>query len=184
MTSASVACGAHAGDPQTMRDTVARAHALGVVVGAHPGYEDREGFGRRELGWPAARIARSVTAQVAALGDGVAYVKPHGALYHRARADAEVAAVLRSLGLPVLGLDVAEGFCDRGYAPDGSLLPRDAPGALLGPEPAARQAVALAHSGRVASLCVHGDGDDPVGVAEAVRAALEAAGIELRPFAR
>jgi UPF0271 protein len=189
VTTVHVACGAHAGDARTMRATCALAARHGVAVGAHPGYPDREGFGRRELGWDPARIAAAVAQQLDALeqaaGAAVAFVKPHGALYHRVLADADAAAAVREAcaGRAIVGLDVAEGFCDRGLGPDGRLLDRGAPGALLDPPAAAAQAVALARAGRVATLCVHGDGPDPVTTARAVRAALAAAGIEVRAFA-
>jgi UPF0271 protein len=203
VTSANVACGFHAGDDATMSAVYAAALEHGVTVGAHPSYRDREGFGRRELGVPAATIETETAEQIRALQahGPVAYVKPHGALYHRASVDAvcaaaivagaaacdvgvmlafpgsELARAARAAGL----VSVDEGFADRGYAPDGTLVPRGEPGAVLDAGAAARQAVAIAE--RVESICVHGDSPDAVVVARAVAAALRTAGVELRAFA-
>ena len=200
VTSANVACGFHAGDERSMR--AACDAAVGVTIGAHVSYRDREGFGRRELDVDAATIETEAAEQIAALqsvsGGRVAYVKPHGALYHRASHDDACAAALVAAAAPlaVLGLPgsrllahaskaglvaVAEGFADRGYAGDGSLLARGAPGAVLDADAAALQAVELAP--RVGSLCVHSDTPGAVPLARRVRSALEAAGVEIRPFA-
>ena len=177
VTSASIACGFHAGDATTMRATCALAAARGVRIGAHVSYDDREGFGRRELEQPVARIADEVAYQLGALAAcaalesaAVRYVKPHGALYGRANRDAELAgrliatlaaidprlAVMTPPGSELAraaaaaGLAViAEGFADRGYARDGSLRARGEPGAVLDAEAAAAQAVALATTGCV-----------------------------------
>lgn len=154
LTSANVACGAHAGDPATMRATVELALRHGVAIGAHPGYADREHFGRRELALPAPAVRELVRCQVAAL-DGlgpVRHVKLHGALYNQAARDpilatAAVDAVLAVRPNLVLfappgsalvragearGLRVAlEFFADRTYEPDGSLTPRARPGAVI-----------------------------------------------------
>ena len=200
VSSANVACGYHAGTPVTMRAVCAEAARLGVAVGAQVSYDDREGFGRVARDVPAELLAEQVADQVGTLADiavsegaSVAYLKPHGALYHRVRDDAEqAAAVLAGSGsLPVLGqpgalLDLAaaagrrtflEGFADRAYRGD-RLVPRTEPGALLEDVDAiAAQAVDLA--GRVDSVCVHGDSPDAVAAATAVRRALEAAGYVL-----
>ena len=155
VTSASVACGVHAGDPDTMRRTVETAARRGVVVGAHPSYPDRDGFGRRPMDMPPAQVTAEVRNQVEALdavarrcGTRVRYVKPHGALYHRMADDEEcalaVAQALRQLGNLVLlapagsrtlavvessGVRVAtEAFADRAYQPDGRLAPGPRPG--------------------------------------------------------
>jgi len=203
VTSANVACGFHAGDDATMRAICAAALEHGVTVGAHPSYRDREGFGRRELGTSAATVEAETVEQIRALQEygRVAYVKPHGALYHRASVDAECATAIVAgaaacdvgvmLAFPgselaraarAAGLTAAdEGFADRGYTAEGTLVPRGEPGALLDPEAAARQAVAIA--AKVESICVHGDSPDAVAVAHAVAAALRAAGVELRAFA-
>jgi UPF0271 protein len=210
VTSANVACGFHAGDTATMRRVTALAAELGVTVGAHVSYRDREGFGRRALAVAPARLSADVREQIEALeaccaaaGTRVRYVKPHGALYNVAADDAGVAGAIvagvRACGpLPVLGLPgsallgaaaaaglpaVSEGFPDRGYGPDGRLLARGEPGALVeDPADVAAHALALAGDG-LASLCLHGDSPGAVEAARRTRAALEAAGYELRPFA-
>ena len=211
LTSANVACGFHAGDARTIRDTVAACADLGVVVGAQVSYRDLAGFGRRAIEVDPADLEADVLYQVAAV-DGLArvagvrarYVKPHGALYHRVLDDDEQAAALvaavfawdpaaavltQSQGrlaarAAAAGLTVvAEGFADRGYRADGTLVPRSQPGALLtGPPDAAAQAVRLASGGRFRSLCVHGDTPGAPAIAAAVRTALEAAGHEVTPF--
>lgn len=199
-TVANVACGGHAGDAASMRRACSQARARGVAVTAHPSYPDRAGFGRVAMALPADVLVAALAAQCAALleaaaAEGVAVVgvKPHGALYHavarnRAVAEAAVrgcaavggvwmlppAAVLAELVPRV----VVEGFADRGYLPDGGLVPRGQPGALLDdPAAAAAQALSLARSGRYQTLCVHGDTPGAVGVARAVRDALEGAGL-------
>jgi UPF0271 protein len=224
VTSASVACGFHAGDPAGILATLRRAAGAGVVVGAHPSYADREGFGRREMEVDPAAVRAGVVYQIGALdaladaaGTAVRYVKPHGALYNRAAADRPVAealigAVLDTGGRPLLalagsalvgwarsaGLEVhEEGFADRAYRPDGRLVPRSEPGAVVGSAAAVQQALALAGAvgggvpaaggGAVrvapASICVHGDTPGALGMAREVRAALERAGVVVRPFA-
>ena len=217
VTTTHIACGFHAGDPTTMRETVDSAVRHGVTIGAHPSYPDREGFGRRPLEVGLEQIRDDLIYQVAAL-DGIARsagarvrsVKPHGALYNRMATDQDcalaVAEAIReldpSLWLVVLagtpgaqvagsrGLRVAEeAFCDRGYDADGTLLAREAQGALIvDPAEAARRAVRLvrdhvvetAHGQTVAivpsTLCVHGDTPGAPMLALAVREGLEAAG--------
>ncbi|SMQ72526.1 UPF0271 protein [Plantibacter sp. VKM Ac-1784] len=230
ITSANIACGFHAGDDASMCDAVRRSTAHGVSLGAHPSYRDEAGFGRRDQDVPAEVLEAEVLEQLRALqravdevreadgtGVGLAYVKPHGALYNRIAHDrVQARAVVRAvvaaseeLGrpLPVLGIPgsvieqetlaaglrfVAEAFVDRGYRSDGSLVPRDAPGALLTDETAAaRRAVSLVLDRRITSvdgpdfeldavsLCVHGDTPGAVSLATAVRAALLDAGVEL-----
>lgn len=224
VTTAHVACGAHAGDAASMDRTVAVAAELGVVVGAHPSYPDPEGFGRRAMDLSADDAAASVLSQVEALrevarahGVAVRSVKPHGALYHRLSADAAcagaVARALFSLRADLVAVvpagaatravfegegvrTVAEGFCDRAYRRDGSLVARSEPGALLtDPAAAARQALAIALDGAAVavdgspvpvaceSLCVHGDTPGAGAIAVAVRTALGAQGVALAPFA-
>jgi UPF0271 protein len=205
VTSANLACGFHAGDRETMRRVCERAAELGVAVGAQVSYDDREGFGRRPMSPSAEVLSGWVTEQVglleeiaAAAGIVVSYLKPHGALYHRVIDDqVQADAVLAASGrLPVLGLPgsailaqaeawgrraVPEGFPDRGYTAEGRLVPRDRPGALVEePERIAANAVALARSGSVLTLCVHGDSPGAVGAARAVRSALIEAGLEVR----
>lgn len=181
VTSASIACGGHAGDDDTMRATLRLCRQHGVAAGAHPGYADREHFGRRALDLPPAEIAALVRGQLARLAtiaaaDGIrlAHVKPHGALYNRAAddraaADAIAAAVAgfdASLALYALsgselagageaaGLRVAhEVFAERGYAGNGRLLPRDRPGAVIESlDATVEQARGLARDGRVTSV--------------------------------
>jgi 5-oxoprolinase (ATP-hydrolysing) subunit A len=210
ITSANVACGVHAGSPETMRVACASAAVHGVVVGAHPSFADREGFGRRALATPPDVLRLQVEEQVEALraaaaaeGATVRYVKPHGALYHRATVDAACAAAIVGAagehGLAILGWPesqllaqaraaalpaVAEGFADRAYSAGGaSLVARGEPGAVLDPAAASEQAVAIARDGRVRSICVHGDSPDAPVIAARVRAALVDSGVELRPFA-
>lgn len=211
LTSANVACGFHAGDPLTLRRTCDLAVSLGVSIGAQVGYRDLAGFGRRYIDVPADELAADVLYQLGALdgiaraaGGRVAYLKPHGALYHAVsrhpeQAQAVLDAVLAHGGLPVLGLAgsafldavraagleaVPEGFADRAYRRDGSLVPRSAPGAVLtDPVAVATQAVELARSGDVRSLCVHGDSPGAPGLAAAVRAALEQADLPVGAFA-
>jgi 5-oxoprolinase (ATP-hydrolysing) subunit A len=208
VTSANVACGFHAGDARVMRAVCEGAAAGGVVVGAQVSYRDREGFGRRAMDVAPDVLTDWVAEQVAALqeaarsaGIEVTYLKPHGALYHRVVDDQEqAAAVLAGSGeLPVLGLPgaaflrlaqrqgraiVAEGFPDRGYASTGRLVPRGDPGALVeGVDNVAANAVSLAGSGTVRTLCVHGDSPDAVRTAQAVRQALQEAGYDVRAWA-
>jgi 5-oxoprolinase (ATP-hydrolysing) subunit A len=197
VSSANVACGFHAGDLAVMRAVCDIAAARGVAIGAQVSYRDREGFGRRPMDVDAAVLAQWVGEQVATLseiaaeaGTEVTYVKPHGALYNRVVGDDEQAgAVLAgSLELPVLGLPnsallrlaehagrlaVPEGFPDRGYTSDGRLVPRTEPGALVRDvDQIADNAVALAGSGAVRTVCVHGDAPDALRAAHAVRRAL------------
>lgn len=207
VTSANVACGYHAGTPETMRLVCAEAGRRGVTIGAQVSYLDRENFGRVSLDVPADLLREQVADQVGVLseiaeseGTAVSYVKPHGALYNRVVDDAvQARAVLDGSGdLPVLGLpggvllDLAaaggrttwrEGFPDRGYTPDGRLVPRGQPGALVeGVDAVASRAVELAPD--VDSVCVHGDSPTAVTAAQAVRRALEAAGYTLRGLGR
>jgi UPF0271 protein len=178
MTSVNVACGGHAGDAGTMRQAVEVAARHGVAVGAHPGYPDREGFGRRDLELSPAELGSTLELQLRALeavarsvGVEVGHVKAHGALYNRAAADPELArgiadVVIDTLGPVVLvglagsalltegrarGLPVAsEAFADRAYEPDGSLRPRTRAGAVLVDSTAvARQALSIVLDGRV-----------------------------------
>jgi UPF0271 protein len=178
VTSVNVACGLHAGDPSGIRATIRLALAAGVTVGAHPGYPDLVGFGRRAMALTADELEASVLYQVAAVagmtraeGWALRHVKPHGALYHRlavddAAAHAFAAAIaLLDPGLVIvappgaallgagrrLGLrTLVEGFADRAYEPDGRLRSRDLPGALhLDPAVAAAQAVSIARDREV-----------------------------------
>ncbi|MCW2676126.1 MAG: putative lactam utilization protein [Modestobacter sp.] len=224
VTSANVACGFHAGDGAIMRRVCERAAARGVAVGAQVSYRDLAGFGRRFIDMDPGELAADVIYQVGALaalarvaGTRVRYVKPHGALYnaivhHEEQAAAVVSAVvdydptLRVLGLPgsaflrqaaEAGLTtVAEAFADRAYTPEGALVSRRLPGAVLhDPAEIARRCVAMAAGEPVSdvdggplvlapeSICVHGDTPGAVDIARQVREALTAAGVTLAPFA-
>jgi len=203
VTSANIACGFHAGAAEIAVALCRQAVARGVAIGAHVGYRDREGFGRRELGLPASTIESEAAEQIAALSewaggaDGrVAYVKPHGALYHRASVDPEcAAAIVRAAGeLAVLAFPgsqllaaagaagIPEGYADRAYAPDGSLVARSEPGAVLAEDEAVRQAVRLATAGAVRSICLHGDTPAAGAISRRLRDELDAAGIAIRAF--
>jgi 5-oxoprolinase (ATP-hydrolysing) subunit A len=220
ITSANVACGFHAGDPSVMRRTVAAAAARGVAVGAHPGLPDLGGFGRREMRVSPDEVYDMVLYQAGALlaftraaGVPLRHVKPHGALYNMACADpalAEpIARAVRDLdpGLAVFGLPgsaleaaaraaglrfVREAFADRGYAPDGTLLPRGRPGALLADEGVVvRRALRMVLEQRVRAadgtdiplpadtLCVHGDGPHAAALARGLRDGLQSAGVRV-----
>jgi UPF0271 protein len=206
VTSANVACGYHAGNPAIMRAVCEEAARRGVSVGAQVSYADRENFGRVALDVEYDVLRDQVADQVGVLsaiaeaaGTVVRYVKPHGALYHRVIDDPDqAAAVLAASGsLPVLGMAgelltqaaaagravLHEGFPDRAYGPDGRLVPRSEPGAVLTDAVRiAQRAVELATGTepRIDSVCVHGDTPGAVDHARAVREALEAAGLELR----
>jgi 5-oxoprolinase (ATP-hydrolysing) subunit A len=211
VTSANVACGFHAGDPATLLEVCRQAVAHGVVIGAQVGYPDLAGFGRRFLDMSAADLTAAVVYQIGALdglartvGGGVRYVKPHGALYHacvdheeQARAVVEaVRAYDRQL--PLLGLrgsallriarerkirQVTEYFVDRTYTTDGRLTDRRQTNALVhSADYAARRAVRAAQEGMAESFCTHGDTPGAVAMAQAVHAALERAGVSIRPF--
>jgi len=219
VTSANVACGFHAGDARIMAAVCRSAAARGVAVGAHVSYLDREHFGRRFLDVPADVLREQVAQQVAelraiAVGEGtrVAYVKPHGALYnavvhHEAHARAVVDAIddLPVVGLPgsaVLDAATAKGlravreaFADRGYRPDGTLVPRSEPGALVtSTDEVAARVVRIALEGVVRSVdgtevrvpaesvCVHSDTPGAAALAAAVRAALDTAAVQVAAF--
>jgi len=203
-----VACGAHAGDAATMRRTIELARLAGAAVGAHPSYPDRAGFGRFHVDMTPIALEESLIEQVDAvaaaareLGSPLRHVKVHGALYNEAATDAELAevvvrAISRGSANPIVvgppgsrllvaaeaaGLrTMAEGFADRAYEPDGSLRSRALPGAVhTDPRLAARQAVDLAASGRVQTICIHGDTPGAPAIASAVRSALVTAGHEV-----
>jgi UPF0271 protein len=208
ITSANVGCGFHAGDAATARAALRLAARHRVQVGAHPGYADREHFGRRELERAEDQILEECVYQVGALAglalaEGVTlrYLKPHGALYNQAcRSDAyarPVAVAAGLFGLAVMGLPgsrleaacagrcpfVAEGFADRRYRPDGSLVPRtEADAFVTDPDEAVRQAAWLLRSGRVRTLCVHGDNPHALAFVRRLREALPAQGVNLHPF--
>jgi len=201
VTSANIACGAHAGDLGTMERTALLALERGVRIGAHPGYPDRENFGRLELAMSPTAIAQTVYEQIVLLDDvvirlggAVAYVKPHGALYNVAVRNADVARAIAEgavrwnpgtllfglAGSPMLdvwramGVRVAgEAFADRRYESDGTLRSRKLPGALItDPAEAAAQAVQLANAGLAETICVHGDTPGAAAILKACRDAL------------
>jgi UPF0271 protein len=201
--SANVGCGVHAGSASISIETVLRCRALGVEVGAHPGYDDRPNFGRVEVPISVEEIEMLVAFQVAgvaAIGP-LGYVKAHGALYHRcqrdpAAADAlariakahgaglmgqpdfEIVAAARRAGIPAY----REGFADRRILPDGSLASRLEPGSLLEPQRAVEQALQMARSGRYDTICIHGDSPGAARVAAAIRDAFTIAGIATTPL--
>ncbi|MFF3496203.1 LamB/YcsF family protein [Streptomyces sp. NPDC002795] len=223
VTSANVACGFHAGDPSVMRRVCDLAAERGVRIGAQVSYRDLAGFGRRAMDVPPDELAAEVAYQIGALrvfaeaaGAEVAYVKPHGALYNRTVRDGEQArAVVEGVRLaggelPVLGLQgsqllaiaeelglrpVREAFADRAYTPEGTLVPRREPNAVVEDADAVvRRSVAFAVDGGVEavdgtqvavaarSLCVHGDTPGAAAIAARVRVALEAAGVKVGAF--
>jgi UPF0271 protein len=215
VTSANVACGFHAGSAETMHAACRAAVARGVAIGAHVSYRDSEGFGRRELDVAPHVVREEVAEQLALLaeaaraeGGRVAYVKPHGALYHRATVDDDCARAIveASGGLAQLGwpgsrllahahVGVAEGFADRAYTRDGALVSRREPGAVLhDPALVAERVARLAREGRIATadggelaldartVCIHGDTPGAADLASAVRARLDKDGIAVRPF--
>lgn len=228
VTAANVACGFHAGDPDILRSTCASAARRGVSIGAQVSYRDLAGFGRRFIDVPTASLINDLLYQMGALqvfahlaGTAIAYVKAHGALYntaahHRGHADAIVESVrLFDPSLPILcqsstvlwnkvvdaGLTpCAEAFIDRGYADDGTLIPRTHPQALItDPLQAAERAVRMVQDGTVVSmtgqqarvapeggsisaLCVHSDTPGAASIAEATLSALHDAGIRVIPM--
>lgn len=223
VSSANIACGGHAGDPETMFRTLSIAAANGVTIGAHPGYNDREGFGRRIIPMSHDEIGRMIAAQIGSLcaiaalvPTVVRYVKPHGALGNLAARDADVAravvdAVLKvDERLAILAIsgttleDVAreaeatvfsEIFADRGYQPDGQLVPRGQPGALIhDADEATDRLLAFIETGHMPvvgadpipldahSVCVHGDTDGAIAMTRSIRRELTAAGVALGGF--
>jgi UPF0271 protein len=208
ITSANIACGFHAGDAPAALAALRLAARHGVRAGAHPGFPDREHFGRLDLTRAEDDVFADCVYQVGALaalaraaGVALGHVKPHGALYNLAcRDDAYARPVVEAVarfGLALVGLPgsrlevlsagrcpfVAEGFADRRYLADGSLVPRSRPDAFVeDPAEAVRQAEDLARRG-VRTLCVHGDNPRAVAFVRALRDALTARGIALRPFA-
>lgn len=216
ITSANISCGFHAGDADTITAALELAKEHGVRVGAHPGYADREHFGRREMTLSGQSLYRLLGIQLQKLGDlagkhdlAVSHVKPHGALYNQGCRDERVAGPLvlacssfnrhSSHRMSVVGLPgsqlqrlaqdidlsfIPEGFADRRYRPDGSLVPRTEPDALLhDPQEVVVQVEWLVRTQGVRTVCVHGDTPGAVEFVRAVRAALLDAGHELRAFA-
>jgi len=224
VTSANIACGFHAGDPRAIRATVIGARDAGVAIGAHVGYRDLAGFGRRTMDVATDDLIADVIYQIGALeglargvGVAVTYVKPHGALYntivHDARQAADVVTAIAEIdpSLAVLGLPgsqllrsadaaglrtVTEAFADRAYTPQGTLVSRHVPGAVLhDPDEVAARMVQLVSEGTLTaidgstirvsadSICVHGDTPGATGMARRVLESFTAAGIRVAPFA-
>ncbi|QQE08453.1 LamB/YcsF family protein [Cupriavidus sp. ISTL7] len=224
VSSANVACGFHAGDPAGILRTLKAAAARGVAVGAHVSYPDLQGFGRRNMDVASEDLIADVIYQISALagmaatvGTTVRYVKPHGALYNTIASDErqarDVIAAIRAVdpelvlvalaGSPLVGWArdaglrvVAEAFADRAYTPQGTLVSRREPGAVLhdAGEVAqrmlrlVREGTVVAIDGSVArveaqSICVHGDSEGALEMACAVRDALEREGVNVRAFA-
>jgi UPF0271 protein len=224
VSSANVACGFHAGDAAGILKTLRAAAERGVAVGAHVAYPDLAGFGRRNMDVASADLQADVVYQIGALqglakvaGTGVRYVKPHGALYntiaHDRRQAGDVIAAIRAIdptlvlvalaGAPLVawareaGLTVvAEAFADRAYTPEGTLVSRREPGAVLhDPDAVAARMLRLAQEGVVQaidgstvrvqadSICVHGDSPGAVAMARQVRQVLEQAGVTVQAFA-
>jgi len=223
ISSANIACGWHAGDAEIMVKTVRAAKAKGVAVGAHPGYPDLLGFGRRNMTCTPDELYAYTLYQTGALkticeseGIELQHVKPHGAMYNQAAKDPKLAeAIVRAVkntgkGIILMGLAnsafetaakelgvpfAAEAFADRGYMPDGSLVPRNQPGAFVhDPDEAAARMVKLVKEGTLTtpdgrtlklnarSICMHGDNPAAVKMAEVVRAAMEKNGIAVKPL--
>jgi UPF0271 protein len=223
VTSANVACGFHAGDAVTMRRVCEWAADRGVAVGAQVGYRDLAGFGRRRIDYDLSELRDEIIYQIAALdgfcrlqGEKVRYVKPHGALFNTAAVDVwQASAIVAAIvdydrSLPILCLPnstlatcaessglrvVNEGYADRAYQPDGKLVPRGQPGAVLtDTETVVARAFRLATAAEVEaqdgtviscpveSLCLHGDTPGAVELTTRVRDSLKAAGVRLTPF--
>ena len=224
VSSANVACGFHAGDPAGILRTLKAAKARGVAVGAHVSYPDLQGFGRRNMDVASEDLIADVLYQISALagmaatvGTAVRYVKPHGALYNTIASDERQArdviiaickfnpelALVALAGSPLVGWArdaglrvIAEAFADRAYTPQGSLVSRREPGAVLhdADEVAqrmlrlVREGTVVAIDGSVArveaqSICVHGDSAGALEMARAVRGALERDGVKVSAFA-
>lgn len=221
VSSANIACGGHAGDEHTMRAALRAAKARGVVVGAHPGFPDRDNFGRKRLALPPEDLDATIRAQVRTLveigeaeGWPVRYVKLHGALANMAAEEPSIAALCFAAveglvrDMAILAIDnsaqsevaealgfrtIREAYADRAYQPNGLLVPRQMPGAVLHDRATiAERATRLAQKGEIVavdggvirttarSLCIHGDTPDAVEIARAVKAGLASAGVEIR----
>jgi 5-oxoprolinase (ATP-hydrolysing) subunit A len=221
VSSANIACGWHAGDAALMYTTVARALAKGVAIGAHPSYPDREHFGRRDQCLDPTVVQAQVLYQVGALqaiaraqGARLAHVKPHGALYNQAALNpslaAAIASAVRSIDptVALFGLAgsalvdaarhaglraVSEVFADRAYRSDGTLVPRDQPGAVIeDPAQVPGRALRMAREGVVTSIdgkevriqaqsiCLHGDGPHALEFARSIRDAFRSAGVAIQ----
>jgi len=209
ITSANIACGFHAGDAVTAQATLQLTSQHGVEAGAHPSFPDREHFGRRELARTEPEILADCVYQIGALlglarqvGTTIRHIKPHGALYNMACRDDAYArplvAAAELFQLPLVGLPgsrldalstgrcrlVAEGFADRRYLPDGSLVPRSRADAFVeDPAEAVRQVDWLVQQRGVQTICVHGDNPKAIAFVRELREALTRQGYILRAFA-
>lgn len=222
VSSANIACGWHAGGSNAMRDCVRLAVAKGVAIGAHPSFLDPANFGRKEMDLPADDIYAGILYQLGALsaiaqaqGGRVAHVKPHGALYNQAARDPEIADAIVSAvhdfdpSLAIFGLAnsafietarhaglaaIEEGFADRGYRADGTLVPRSEPGALIeSEEDMLDHVLSMVRDKRVRAvdgtwvplnvrtLCLHGDGPHALRFARRLRTVLESNNIDVQP---
>ncbi|MGB0902183.1 LamB/YcsF family protein [Halocynthiibacter sp.] len=226
VSSANIACGGHAGDPATMLQAVEMAVAKGVSIGAHPGFDDKEGFGRRRLPLTIDEVERLVAYQTGALcgiaalkGADVRYVKAHGALANWGAEDADIAGAIVRATRAVLGADAvlltisgtqlekvacdsglnycSEIFADRGYQPNGLLVPRGQDGAMIhDAQAASARLIEFMQTGNMptvggdpisleaGSICVHGDGPTAVELARDLRQGLEQAGIRIGAFVK
>ena len=209
ISSANISCGAHAGDETTIRATIHLAVQQHIIIGAHPGYEDRANFGRVTLPEPPAALLDQLILQVKQLanwieraGSKLQYIKPHGALYNQAGTDTRFAKIVcdlaKSFALPVMGLPeseledvclmngqpfISEGFADRRYNPDGTLVPRTEPNAILHDvAEVVEQVKWITDRERVRSICVHGDTSDAVKFTAAVRDELLKQGFTIKAF--
>ncbi len=198
VSAVSIACGGHAGDGDSMREAITSAAKHGCLIGVHPSYPDREGFGRRDIEVDRNTLALSLEAQLSAFAHiadqcnaTVSMIKAHGALYHAIARDIELARWYWSICNSIfpqsrfagpigslvldefrsLGISVfAEGFCDRVYEADGTIRPRTAAGAIINcPEIAAIQSERLVHEFNCQLLCVHSDSENAIEIAKAVR---------------
>jgi 5-oxoprolinase (ATP-hydrolysing) subunit A len=208
VTTANVACGFHAGDASIALAALRQAAERGVQVGAHPSFPDREHFGRLEMARSEEQIYSDCVYQIGALaglaqaaGMKLRHIKPHGALYNMAcRDDAYARPVVKAVqlfGLALMGLPgsrlevlsaaccpfVAEGFADRRYLPDGSLVPRSQPDAFVKhPAEAVKQVEWLLQEKGIRTLCVHGDNPQALAFVRELRRHLEDRGVAIRPF--
>ncbi|MGI4815361.1 MAG: 5-oxoprolinase subunit PxpA [Janthinobacterium lividum] len=222
VSSANIACGWHAGGPMAMRDCVGHAVRHGAAIGAHPSFYDRENFGRSRMDVAPDEVYADMLYQIGALaavahvqGGRISHVKPHGALYNQAAVDDALAEAIASAirdvdaGILLYGLagsrmieiaqrqglqTIEEVFADRGYRADGSLVPRQQPGAMIDDEEAMLdRTLTMIRDGRVRAIdgawvpiqaqtiCLHGDGEHAVPFAQRLRAAIEAEGIVIQP---
>lgn len=197
LTAVNIACGGHAGTPETMRQSIAQAKKYRLEIGAHPGYPDPANFGRLSLNMPLDAVAETVFEQIKTLAqftNEIRHVKPHGALYNQAVNDPDLARAIAqgvarfSREITLVGLAnsrmlevfaeagfqiAAEAFADRRYNADGTLVARTEANALItDPAEAAEQALKFARDGTVQTICVHGDTPGAAAIARAVAQAL------------